>query len=793
MVHLPLPTLVASPFASATRNGTVPVVMSGESAVVPSRRGLSWRAIEATTNAIPNPRFTDTTNLWTKSETTLVNDGVLDSEGFPSALMTSTGATDPYVAIAGTGVTVASNQYWTSSVYALTTQTGVSLLVGVYYRDVNGAFIYSGSTTVALTAGVEKRVSFSSPLSPVGSTGVTFIVAPVPKTIGTAIRLSRPQLEAKAYFSPYADGTLGTGHAWGGTVNASHSIRTAGQVHIAAASVGLPLSSSKGSVVFRTKTPSYYSNLTKRIWRHGNTGTGQAALGAGWNTTATTVSISLMAYEAGAVKQLISPTTLGFGRDIQVYYGWDGLYHEYTVVDADGVLIATGSNSARDVVSPIPTGMNFSLAGLGATQAGNSTFEGLVAYDRMLTNEEQDELFGMSSAWTWDTVYSQHEVPLPPKLTRPSVIAITPAYFLSDNKGNKLEDITPLVVGGKLVMNQDAFPIWTLTGQVRPHDFLRRYEDYMLVEATQSYSDGSDETFTLGLYHITVVAPRHNQEGSFSEFKGEDLTSRLHRARIDFNGSYRTDWTYTRHVRALIDGHGNFMRHQIPELPGMPTVNPYYEVGASPYQMSNDFLSAVGLRHLYQNRDGFLTSSLSTELDKQQVVAQYSADASGDMVDRFTGLKRKFPVIGPITEDPDDSRVRNQVTVRKVTPGQPLISYTAKNTNPSSPMRVTGPIGVLDPGPIDDNQLVTVADAQAIAEELVSLGSSYYRKTKMAIVPDLRFNPYDVVELDIRDVDGEVLIDGKWWRRSVELNLGPPVSALAAGMVMHLNRVEAIK
>lgn len=410
---------------------------------------------------------------------------------------------------------------------------------------------------------------------------------------------------------------------------------------------------------------------------------------------------------------------------------------------------------------------------------------------------------GDAPGWAWTGPPHQsvsYRIPVEyelPMIGSGGAVGFEPTYSRSDKRGSRGEDLTPHMTGGRIVMNPDATPCWQLTGRLDEHDILTRHLDYLRVDVTRVEADGSEVTYPLGHYRVVMVAPSHTTAGSTADFTANDMTEEVRRSRYPGGVMLQAGLNYSDHIRAiLVDGIG--LDPDQVSIPGTAKLTPtsvWYEPGVSRLQIVNDMLNAVGMRNLYMDRFGRLTSSPSVELEQQTPVARYTSDDSMlETVTRPDGStherKRPHPMIGPVEEDPDDSRLRNRQTVRRTTPGSPTIYATVDNTNPGSPLSIDGPLGILAGDPVDNPQLADQAAADAEATKLISLGSSYYNRLSLAIIPDLAFGPFDVIELDMVNDDGHV-IDGRWWRRTVDLPLGPPVSAMAGGMRMQCNRVQA--
>jgi hypothetical protein len=83
---------------------------------------------------------------------------------------------------------------------------------------------------------------------------------------GGSFLIDGVQLEAKAYATPYCDGSLGSGHSWSGTAHASWSSRTAASLYYAN-----PLSMTAGTVSFWWRSSGAAANIPDTyLWSEGN-------------------------------------------------------------------------------------------------------------------------------------------------------------------------------------------------------------------------------------------------------------------------------------------------------------------------------------------------------------------------------------------------------------------------------------------------------------------------------------------------------------------------------------------
>ena len=354
-------------------------------------------------------------------------------------------------------------------------------------------------------------------------------------------------------------------------------------------------------------------------------------------------------------------------------------------------------------------------------------------------------------------------------------IGIRTNWYRSSMAGGRDDDITDLIGDATQSLNQDATTSpWTLKGDTVEPDVFSRYVDYVIPEMVLIGPDGEETPYQLGLHRIVQTPKKHPTSGTTGGFVTEDMAAVLGRFQLTSNYTVSASGS---DVTSLIVGillSVGFTAAQIaiPAITKMPSADTAYYPGDSWRTVINNTLQSVGYRNIYMDRSGRLTTSPQIDLRYETPVVTYD---NGD-------------VIGTVDEDHDDSRLRNFVAVRRITPGLPTITATASNTDPSSPLYIYGPVGMLAGLPIDDPAIADQATAQAIADAELSYGSSFYSKASIKTVPDPNLGLFDVVSLDIRDAANNVQLDGTWLRRTVELPLPVEVKKLARGMSCSLNR-----
>lgn len=230
----------------------------------PGKFGKAVQIAEATTNLISNPSFeNDVTTGWsfdgkTGGTRTQSSDAYYGS--YSCKITSHTGPAGSYLAMWPSVSLVA----YTTYVFSLWCKN-VNLSLSPFFSiiDVGGGSVTLASGSFSPTnewSRVQIQFTTGASVSDVrcyiriGVNGGSFLIDGV-------------QLEAKAYVTPYCDGSLGTGHSWSGTAHASTSSRTAARLGYSTSA----LRSSAGTIGMWAKCGSS-STTYARILAHYNSG-----------------------------------------------------------------------------------------------------------------------------------------------------------------------------------------------------------------------------------------------------------------------------------------------------------------------------------------------------------------------------------------------------------------------------------------------------------------------------------------------------------------------------------------
>jgi hypothetical protein len=182
--------------------------------------GKSASIGEATTNLITNPSFETGTTGWANLGAGTISQTSIRSVTGSSSLLVQAG-----VGSGGTKFTVSLS---TSTTYTLSLEiypvfTGSQLFIQIW-NVTPATQLAQISWTPTAQGWQRQQITFTT------SASHTNYEIRVYHNSDVVFYLDNVQLEQKGYATPYADGALGTGHSWSGTVHASTSSRTAARI-----------------------------------------------------------------------------------------------------------------------------------------------------------------------------------------------------------------------------------------------------------------------------------------------------------------------------------------------------------------------------------------------------------------------------------------------------------------------------------------------------------------------------------------------------------------------------------
>lgn len=360
-------------------------------------------------------------------------------------------------------------------------------------------------------------------------------------------------------------------------------------------------------------------------------------------------------------------------------------------------------------------------------------------------------------------------------------ILAQPRVWRSDLYRTKLEPLQlTRPTDGEVTFNNDMeFKRQARFGVIRPEG-LAMLGDFLAPELVLTDADGTEVVIPLGNFVVVDISATTGSAVTTGAVTGRDITYLLARSTLPEEVVAPAGTNPAAMARQIIAEWG-VPNDMILIPPSTLTLSSEmrWPPGESRLTVANDLLSAANMLHCWTDGLGRITTDYQMSLDEKQPVAVFGTEPG------------QIRVLPGVSTSPDLSRLRNRVTVRKVVPNEPTISYTATVTDESSPVhpdRLAERLGSATPvifagDPFEDHTLQNEAQARTRAESLLSEGASYYQRLRVETLIDPNPDGHQVIELDIRDGDYQHY-SGRWWRRTWSIRL----SGVVATMTAELNK-----
>lgn len=335
-------------------------------------------------------------------------------------------------------------------------------------------------------------------------------------------------------------------------------------------------------------------------------------------------------------------------------------------------------------------------------------------------------------------------------MRRVGSVQLTARLYTATRHNELREDITDLVLGGRVTYDQDRDIKMSFEATVRDPSRVRPYEDFLAPFLTLTYADGAEVTEQLGLYVAAPPKRTATPQLTRGQLDGRDLTWLLASETVDAPYTVAAGTNYLAAVQTILAGMG-ITRFSFPATGLTLATATTWPPGTSKLRIVNDLLQGAGYYALYMTRDGRLTSQPWRTLASVEPAVRYATPATG-----------RVRVVGAVEIEPDVSRLANKITVIRDDPGKAPLVATAVNDNPASPVSTVS-LGVTIAREVRDQNLATQAEANALARRLLEEAASVYTRLKLSTTPDPSRNPHEVYELAIVNGAGDPVAHGRWW------------------------------
>lgn len=362
----------------------------------PGRYGKGVQIAEATTNLVTNPSFeTGTTGWVTYGTNTIAQSSEQARYGSYSLKCTYQDA----ASLANYGITLTAADH-TCSIYVYIPSDYDGTQVTVYLTNFTGGtgLVY-GNADMTKRDQWQRLVGHLTPDAGDLSGDIRVRENGSTPTAGRYIYVDAVQCEAKAYVTPYCDGSLGDGHSWSGTAHASTSSRTAASLDYddhAADLVGDQMTIC-GWYAVEDDSTGYYHTLVDLKGADNNNRTIVAFASGGlhlylngaWRVTG-------VGAEPSVGDRVFWCVTLDYINDEYIAY----------VYDDDGT--GNSGSSSASLSVPTVTALQIGRYQTGASNFVNGVLDDLAIFDRVLTADEIDAIYHSggplqvrTSNWEW--------------------------------------------------------------------------------------------------------------------------------------------------------------------------------------------------------------------------------------------------------------------------------------------------------------------------------------------------------------------------------------------------------
>ena len=344
---------------------------------------------------------------------------------------------------------------------------------------------------------------------------------------------------------------------------------------------------------------------------------------------------------------------------------------------------------------------------------------------------------------------------------------ITPTLWKCDRDGNRLEDLSDVLVAGSISMNLDRdagklAATFTLYEPERVTPFVHYLRPELLIE----FDDGSPSiTHPLGFYGTRTPSAERTIERHSATFEGEDLTRLLALSAYTDVDNVPAATNVVTEIAATCT-EAAITLTAFPSTSATTAKALTFPTGTTRLAKINDLLTSIGWYQVYPNRDGKLTSRPIVALDQLTPVATLT-DAD---------------IVAPIATQTTDQTLVNVVVVVKDDAADAPLTAIARNDDPASPTSTVS-TGFAFTRVERVTELQTQTEVDSYARRLLSEARSYYQTAQVTIWPDTPLGIYETVELDLTGRLAE--LNGRWWVRTWDLGLTPADAVYR----MELNRV----
>lgn len=357
--------------------------------------------------------------------------------------------------------------------------------------------------------------------------------------------------------------------------------------------------------------------------------------------------------------------------------------------------------------------------------------------------------------------------------------------FLSNIGGNEVAPIPHDVYDGTVNLSNFRDNTWEMNLSMRANDLIDPTADY-LKPVMDVWNRGTWERWPLGLYRCGKPGHRHMESMTEWSVNGESPEVLL--AEDMASGGYVASITVgiLAQVRQILVDHGvplssiafppddKFLRNEV-------EFSPFQDAdGCFWLRICNSLLGAGGFYALQTDAAGrFITEPLRDDLTQHDADVSYGAISVKDA---------EQLIVGDVDDNWGDEAFANHIVMLSTDANDtPPMMAEAKNLNPDSRGSIPA-LGRTITKVISVQTAVSQAElnVQAIAE--LQASSGYYRRLNIVTLPDPRRGPRETYNVELSNLKGEVIVDGRWAVTNWTLPLSSPPQA----MTHEISRVEKV-
>jgi hypothetical protein len=371
-----------------------------------------------------------------------------------------------------------------------------------------------------------------------------------------------------------------------------------------------------------------------------------------------------------------------------------------------------------------------------------------------------------------------------------------------DYVGNHIEDISDVVIEGRVDMNPDNDQTWQFDCIMTWEGYseLAIYTDWLSPELIVTWPNGVVRRDHLGLYFLLESPINFDEEHAEVHVRAMDPLWLI--ARQGFTGklliSKNTD--KARVVRDILDGavltenpQGK-QRFAIPKVGGKFKKELEYPRTDSRLAVVNEVLQGMGCYNLWTNKLGIMVTKEMGEarLSRRTPVKTYSAHVPSTI--ELTESQKPIggvvsEVIGTIDTSPFDESLINEIIMVNDDPDSGKVSVKRKVKNPKNPRRVFKGKKPKKSKKVRNFMVDDDATALKVAEALLDELSSKNRTARITVLPDpVPDFARETIDCYIWDANGREVALGQYAVHSVTYGFTPD----DATMTIDAGRIDEV-